>query len=109
MIDIRPISSTSDTNRFIKFPWRIYREFPNWVPPLLMDRRKLMDRKKNPFYTHAEAEFFMAFRGDEIVGRIGAIVNHNHNREHHENIGFFGFFESLKDQEIANALVEKAR
>jgi hypothetical protein len=74
-----------------------------------MDRRKLMDRKKNPFYKHADAEFFLAKRDGAIVGRIGAIVNHNHNTEHRENIGFFGFFECVNDQDVANALFARAK
>jgi GNAT superfamily N-acetyltransferase len=73
-----------------------------------MDRRKLVDRKKNPFYKHADAEFFLARRDGEIVGRIAAIVNHNHNKEHNENIGFFGFFESIEDQGVTDALVKTA-
>ncbi|HUN67025.1 MAG TPA: hypothetical protein VMW43_13110 [Bacteroidota bacterium] len=108
-IDVRPISSASETKQFIRFQWDIYRDSPAWVPPLMMDRRKLMDRAKNPFYSHADAEFFLARRGGKIVGRIAAIVNHNHNREHKENIGFFGFFESIDDQEVADALFGAAR
>jgi GNAT superfamily N-acetyltransferase len=68
-----------------------------------------MDKKKNPFYQHAEAEFFLAQRDGDIVGRIGAIYNHNHNREHNENVGFFGFFECMNDQEVANALFDAVR
>ena len=82
---------------------------PYWVPPLLMDRRKLIDTRKNPFYNHAEMELFLAERDGEVVGRIGAIVNHNHNKEHNENIGFFGFFESIDDQSVANALFDRAK
>jgi len=63
-----------------------------------------MDKEKNPFYKHSEAEFFLAHREGELVGRIGAIVNHNHNKEHNENIGFFGFFECINDQSVADAL-----
>ncbi len=94
---------------FIKFPWRIYEGNPYWVPPLLLDRKKLIDRKKNPFYAHAEMEMFLAERGDEPVGRIAAIINHNHNKEHGENIGFFGFFECVNDQEVATALFDAAK
>ncbi len=109
LIDIRPVSSKSDVNRFIRFPWEVYRNTPQWVPPLLMDRRKLMDRTKNPFYKHADAEFFLAHRNGDIVGRIGAIINENHNKEHNEKIGFFGFFESVNDQGVADELIGKAR
>src|SRR5713101_4237886 len=103
-VSVKPISSKREEMTFIKFPWTIYKDNPYWVPPLLMDRKKLMDRRKNPFYSHAEAEFFLANRNGEPVGRIGAIINHNHNREHNENIGFFGFFECVNDQRVADAL-----
>ena len=108
-IEIRPIAGAKEREAFIRFAWEIYRDSPAWVPPLLMDRRKLMDREKNPFYSHAEAEFFLARRGGRIVGRIGAIVNHNHNVEHKDKLGFFGFFECIDDQEVASALVRTAK
>lgn len=107
-ISLVPISSRRQEMAFIKFPWKIYRNNPVWVPPLLMDRKKLIDRKNNPFYRHAEAEFFLAYRDGEVVGRIAAIINHNHNKEHSENIGFFGFFESINDQRVADALFSTA-
>ena len=107
-VDVLPITSRSDHKAFLKFPWEIYRDYPMWVPPLLMDRRKLMDRKSNPFYKHADAEFLLARRNGSVVGRIGAIVNHNHNKEHKENIGFFGFFESVNDPEVSAALFDAA-
>lgn len=108
-IQIRPVVTRADTNQFIKFLWQIYDGNPYWVPPLLMDRRKLMDKKKNPFYEHADAEFMIAERNGAMVGRITAIVNHNHNKEHNDKVGFFGFFESINDQEVANALLNRAR
>jgi GNAT superfamily N-acetyltransferase len=95
--------------RFIKFQWKPYEGNPYWVPPLIMDRKKLIDRKKNPFYKHAEMELFLAERDGEPVGRIGAIVNDNHNKEHNENIGFFGFFECIDDQAVANTLFDEAK
>ena len=107
-ITIQPVASPGDVKRFIKFAWRIYEGYPNWVPPLLMDRKKLMDKKKNPFYIHSDAEFFLALRDGNIVGRIGAILNRNHIKEHNENIGFFGFFECIDDQTVADALFDAA-
>lgn len=105
---VQELKTRKDHREFIRFPWSIYRDSPAWVPPLLLDRKKLMDRSKNPFYHHAAAEFFLARRDGAVVGRIGAIVNHHHNKEHNENIGFFGFFESIDDQEVADALVRTA-
>ena len=107
-VTIRTVNSSREVKRFIKFQWKPYKGNPNWVPPLLMDRRKLLDRKKNPFYTHAAMEMFLAERDGEDVGRIAAIVNDNHNKEHEENIGFFGFFECINDQAVANALFDVA-
>jgi GNAT superfamily N-acetyltransferase len=108
-VHIRPVRTSRDEKVFIKFQWKVYEGNPVWVPPLLMDRRKLIDRKGNPFYKHAEMELFLAERDGNVVGRIGAIVNHNHNKEHEENIGFFGFFECINDQAAANALFDSAR
>ncbi len=107
-ITVRPVVHARDRNRFIKFLWTIYAGNPQWVPPLLMDRKKLMDKKKNPFYQHAEAEFYIAEREGVMVGRIAAIVNHNHNKEHKDRVGFFGFFECVNDQDVANALLGTA-
>jgi hypothetical protein len=108
-ITVRPIATARDVKTFITLPWKIYANDPMWVPPMLMDRKKLIDKKKNPFYTHAEAEFFLAERDGAVVGRIGAILNHNHNKEHGENIGFFGFFECVNEQAVANALFDSAK
>jgi len=67
-----------------------------------------MDRERNPFYRHADAEFFIAERDGVPAGRIAAIINHNHNKEHGESIGFFGFFECVDDQAVADALFTAA-
>jgi GNAT superfamily N-acetyltransferase len=107
-ITVRAISPGSDTKKFIRFQWKIYEGNSAWVPPLLLDRKKLIDRKNNPFYKHSRMELFLAERDGDIVGRIGAIVNDNHNKEHNENIGFFGFFECFNDRQVANALFDAA-
>ncbi len=104
--NVRPVRSSADEKKFIRLPWKIYANNPHWVPPLLMDRKKLIDRKNNPFYKHAEMELFLAERKGEVVGRIAAIVNHNHIQEHEEDIGFFGFFESVDDKAVARALFD---
>jgi hypothetical protein len=108
-VAVRPVRTKTDETKFIRFLWKLYKDDPLWVPQLMMDRRKLIDKKKNPFYTHADLELFLAERGGEVVGRIGAIVNRNHNKEHSENIGFFGFFESINDQTVANALFDAGK
>jgi GNAT superfamily N-acetyltransferase len=107
-IVVRPVRTGRDEKRFIKFQWKPYEGNPYWVPPLLLDRRKLIDRKHNPFYKHAAMELFLAERNGELVGRIGAIVNDNHIKEHGEKLGFFGFFECINDQAVASALLAAA-
>jgi len=108
-VTIRPVRSKADERRFIGFIYTHYRDSEHWVPPLRMERRKLIDTRKNPFYRHAERELFLAERAGRVVGRIGAIVNHNHNRHHDDRVGFFGFFESIDDQAVAAALFEAAK
>jgi hypothetical protein len=109
-VSVRPVRTAGDLRRFIAFPYALHRGDPFWVPPLRMDVRKLLDRKKNPFFHHADAEYFLAVRpGDEVVvGRIAAIHNRAHNAFHDDKVGFYGFFECVNDQAVANALFDAA-
>ena len=68
----------------------------------------LLDRSKNPFFEHADAEYFLAERGTTVVGRIAAIANQLHNETHNDRVGFFGFFECADDQAVADALFSAA-
>lgn len=108
-VRVLPVQSRGDLKKFITLPWKIYRDDPAWIPPLLMERRQFLDRKKNPFFEHAEAEYFLAERNGEAVGRVTAHIDHLHNQTHNEKTGFFGLFESIDDPEVAAALLEKAR
>ncbi len=96
-------------HEFIELPYRLYSEDPYWVPPLRIAVKELLDRRKHPFYANAEAEFFLARRNGEVVGRIAAIHDRAHNRFHEENAGFFGFYESINDVSVARALLTRAR
>jgi GNAT superfamily N-acetyltransferase len=107
-IEITPATSGRDLRKFIRLPWKIYREDPFWVPPLIRDIKKLLDKSQNPFFAHSSAELFLAQRDGESVGRIAAILNNNHNRFHDERTAFFGFFESIKDRDVASALLDRA-
>jgi GNAT superfamily N-acetyltransferase len=81
---------------------------PLWVPPLRRDVALLLSREKNPFFEHAEAEYFLAERDGAVVGRIAAIANRLHNDFHHDSVGFFGFFECVNEQGVADALLDAA-
>lgn len=107
-VTIREITSARDKKAFVRYLWDVYRTDPNWVPPLVMDRLKLIDEIKNPFYQHAKAKWFVAEEGSKIVGRIGAIVNDAYNELHQEKTGWFGFFECRHSLEVANALFAAA-
>ena len=96
-------------NEFVELPFSLYRGDPYWAAPLRIAVKDLLNRKKHPFYVNADAEFFLAKRGGRVVGRIAAIFDRNHNKFHEENAGFFGFFESIDDIEVAKALLKKAR
>jgi hypothetical protein len=94
--------------RFIRLPWRIYSNEPNWVPPLVFERKRFLNRKKNPWFEHGEAEYFLAWRGGRPVGRISAQVDHDFNSYHGNEWGMFGFFECEDDPEAAAALLDAA-
>jgi GNAT superfamily N-acetyltransferase len=97
-----------DLKRFIDLPYRLHARDPVWVPPLRRDVELLLSRSKNPFFEHAEAEYFLAQRDGEVVGRIAAISNRLHNETHGDRVGFFGFFESIDDQAVADGLLAAA-
>ena len=108
-IEVKALHPKNDIVKFLKFAWTIYKDDPNWVPPLMMDKKKLLNKDKNPFFETSQMEMFMAYKDGVPVGRIAAIKNDTHNEIHNENIGFFGFFECTNDQEVANALLDTAK
>jgi GNAT superfamily N-acetyltransferase len=105
-VNVKLVQTKGDLMEFIRFPWHIYKNDPFWVPPLIVERKEFLDRRKNPFFKHAEVIFYMAKRNGQTVGRIAGIVNHNHIEYHQERAGFFGLFECVKDYEVAKALLE---
>jgi len=106
--EIRAVATKTDLDKFIRLPWKIYRDNPHWVPPLIRDVKFKLNREKHPFFEFARIELFIAEKGNEIVGRIAAIVNERHNEFHKEKLGFFGMFESINDVETARLLYTAA-
>jgi len=107
-VTIRKVENQADFNAFFEFPWTLYKDDPNWVPPLLSMRHDLLNRKKNPSWEYLEGDHFAAWRGDQIVGTITPYINHRHNEFHNEHIGWFGTFDVYDDQEAAKALLDCA-
>lgn len=108
-IQVVPIASRREWSSFIDLPYVLYRSDPRWVPPLRIAQKELFDMRKHPFYTHAEMQGFLAVRSGRPVGRIAAIIDRNYNDFHRVNTGFFGFFESIECQSVAEALFAAAR
>ena len=101
---------------FARFPWRLYRGDPCWTPPLMADLlgSKVLGTKglltaEHPYHSFAEVTHFIARRDGEVVGTVSAAINRRYNEYHGTPIGFFGFFECVKDQAVANALLDSAR
>jgi hypothetical protein len=107
-LEIETIRKERDLKDFLQLPWRIYRDDPNWVPPLLSDQKKLLHPKKNPFFEHAQMTRLLARRDGEPVGRVCAIDDRAHIEYWQEPVGFFGFFECINDPEVARALFDAA-
>ncbi|HLF24887.1 MAG TPA: hypothetical protein VJG32_01010 [Anaerolineae bacterium] len=95
--------------QFLELPFQLYRDTPQWVPPLRMEARQVFDRKRYPFYRHSDAAFFLALdQAARPVGRIAAIDNRNYNIFNQERTAFFYLFECIDDRETALALFEAA-
>lgn len=107
MVQIVPVESRKDRKAFIKLPYRIYKGDPHYVPPLEMDIKSRLSRK-HPFFEFGDMKLFLAKRDGEVLGRIAAITNDRYNEHHPGKTGFFGFFECVDDQEVADALLQTA-
>ena len=107
-IKVSQVASRADRSAFIRFPWCIYDNDPAWVPPLIIERKAFLNRKRHPFYRHGDAALFLARQNQKIVGRIMASDDPNYNAVHHSNVGCFGLFECIDDRKVAAALFEAA-
>ena len=107
-IEISEVGSRQERNAFIKFPWHVYANDPAWVPPLIIERKEFLNRKRHPFFRHGDAALFLARKNGEIVGRIMASDDPNYNALHQSNVGCFGLFECINDRDVAAALFERA-
>ncbi|MCP4684724.1 MAG: N-acetyltransferase [bacterium] len=107
-IDVVEVESAAQLKAFITYPNKLYRDDPNYVTPLLAERKEFFDKKANPFYRSARTQLFLAVRDGEVVGRIATCVSYRHNEYHQEQTGFFGFFDTPDDYEVAQTLLKVA-
>lgn len=102
------VTEPSQMKAFLNFPYKHYKEDSNWVPPLYIQQRDLLDPKKNPYFLEAEAVFFIAEKNGQVAGRVAAIVNSSWNEYNNQTTGFFGFFECEDNPELAKMLLHVA-
>ena len=109
MVTVEKIDTRNkkQVNEFVMFPFGLYKDVPQWVPPFISDIKMMLNRDKHPFYEHSDADFFVARRNGEIVGRLAMLENKPFNQYHQKHDGEFYLFESVDDQEVANALFER--
>jgi len=107
-IEIRPVTTRQERVSFVKFPWRVYKDDPNWVPPLISDQLAYLDPQKNKFFTNADVTLLMAQRKGDVVGTIAAFVDHRLAERLGERVGGFGFFEVIENYDVARRLLDSA-
>lgn len=105
---VREANEGEDLRAFFEFPWRHYADDANWTPPLLSQRRDLLDKARHAAWEYMEGNYYGAWRGERMVGTIAAFVNHRHNEYWGENVAWFGMFECEDDAEVAGALLDVA-
>lgn len=107
-ITVKKIKTAREFEQFIRFPWRVQKEDPCWVPPLLQDRRDKLDLDKNHFWENADRELFIAFQDGTPAGTIVAIHDRSRQKQFNEPLGMFGFFDCLDDPSVAAQLFQAA-
>jgi hypothetical protein len=107
VVEIREVSGKQALNTFIRVPWDIYKDDPNWVPPLIAERKEAFS-PKHPYFKHAVWKAWIAYRDGKPVGRISAQVDQLHQQQYDSKTGFFGLIEAPDDDEVFTALFETA-
>ncbi|MFX0558017.1 GTP cyclohydrolase [Maribacter sp. CXY002] len=107
MVSIKSISSKEDLKKFVTFPFSLYKGSKYWVPPIIKDEMETFDKTKNPVFKDAEAWFFLAYKDNEIVGRVAAIINRLEVNHQQVNKMRFGWFDFIDDKNVSTALLQK--
>jgi len=106
-VDIREVSGKKALNTFIRVPWSIYKDDPCWIPPLLVERKEALS-PAHPFFNHATWRAWIAYRDGKPVGRISAQIDHLHQQQYGNKVGFFGMIEAPDDDQVFSALFQTA-
>ena len=105
---VRPVASRRDLREFVELPFRLHSSSSVWVPPLRLERRVFLSRRQNPFFTHGDAQLFLALRDGRVVGRVSAQVDEAFNAHHGNRWGMFGFLELEDAPDVLPALLDAA-
>ncbi len=105
---IKEVTTKADAKKFVDFQFELYKNQPLWVPPIKSDEINALDPTKNPAFDFCDAHFFLAYKNNKIVGRIGVIINNEYNRKVNEKLGRFNRIEFIDDKTVSKALIEKA-
>jgi len=106
-VEVTQVQGFADLRRFVALPFRLHAGTP-WIPPLKLERYLFLTRRLNAYFTHGEGEYFLARRGNRVVGRVTAQIDHAFNEFHGARWGMFGFLEFEEDQEVLDALLARA-
>ncbi|XSG83909.1 MAG: hypothetical protein ACPW60_09210 [Methylohalobius sp. ZOD2] len=106
-ISLQPVTHIRHLTEFIRLPYRLYGNDPHWIPPLRLERSQLLSRK-NPYFSHAHWQGWLAWRGSRPVGRISAQIDELYLEQHHRKVGFFGMLEAVDDEEVFARLLAQA-
>ncbi len=101
---LHEVKTEADWEAFIRLPWKIYQGNPCWVPPLIREFKKKLS-PTSPFRSHAEMILYLVRRGQEVLGRVAGMIDRHYVEYHREKAGFFGFFESIDDPNVAGLLL----
>lgn len=107
MITIKEIVSKKERRQFVKFPFSLYKNNPNWVPPIINDELAVLNKDKNPAFENADARFFLAYKNNTLVGRVAAIVNYTEINQQKVKKMRFGWFDFIDDLSVSEALLQK--
>ena len=107
MITIKQVHTKKEFKAFVTFPFSLYKDSKYWVPPIISQEIKTFDKNENPVFNDADASFFLAYKGEEIVGRVAAIINWLEVKNQGEKKMRFGWFDYIDDLEVSKALLDK--
>lgn len=106
-VRISPVSKNRDLKTFLKVPFLVYRDDPNWIAPLEFERKNFLS-SDNPFFLHAEAKYWVAYQGNSPCGRISAQIDKSIHQSFDSKLGHIGMFECIDDQNVADMLMNAA-